>query len=301
MANANKRHPGDTEKKVIECIEDFIYKVQNENRSISKHKLFSSLQTFAKKGIADRIVKDETLYRARLIKNNDKLNGDFPFEGFDKAGSKQPPNDKAMAMRANYERIPYLYCSTSAYGALSEIRPYINARISLAEIKVVEELKCFVMELPTKKSCADESAFVEKNITLLVQLSNMFQKPVEYGENEYDYYPTQRIAEFLKNLGYDAIIYKSAFDMDSSNYCIFNYDKCEVISSRVYSTTELTYSFAEILPTNHLSELDIRGKVAKLTSSIYKSICGEELQNNLTAVKKLQRVLKTITGDENWK
>lgn len=115
MANANKRHLGDTEKKVIDCIEDFVYKVQNENRSISKHKLFSSLQTFAKYGVAERIVKDETLYRARLIKNNDKLNGDFPFEGFDKAGSKQPPNDKAIAMRANYERIPcVLYCRTKS-------------------------------------------------------------------------------------------------------------------------------------------------------------------------------------------
>lgn len=295
-----KRNLGDTEKQVIEMIDDFVIKVQTENRSIEKHGIFTWLQKIAKIGAYDSFIKDVTLYRARLIGKNDNICNTFPFEGFDAKNSMQPPREKTFAMRANYERIPYLYCSSSAYGAMSEIRPYVNAEISLAEIKVIDELKCFKLDLPATVHIADESAFVEKYLTLLVRLSNMFQKPVEVGENGYDYYPTQRIAEYIKNLGYDAIIYKSALDVKAYNYCIFNYEKCDAISTRIYNTTGLTYDFIQNEKSQHEEELDNRGKVAQLASAIYKSICGDQLPNNISTIKKLENVLIKITGDKNY-
>lgn len=102
----HKRKPGDTEKQVIEMINDFVIKVQTENRSIEKHRVFTWLQKIAKIGAYDSLKKDVILYRARLIGNNDDICNTFPFEGFDAKNSMQPPREKTFAMRANYERIP---------------------------------------------------------------------------------------------------------------------------------------------------------------------------------------------------
>ena len=292
----HKRKPGDTEKRVRAKIDDFISEVQTKNRSIEKHTVLTWLNGLAKDGLVDtKIDAGAIVYRARLIKNKDKLNGRSPFEGFDGSDSKQPPKEKTLAMRANYEYIPYLYCSSTAYGAMSEIRPYINAKISLAEIQLNKPLRCLDLCYVWNETCEDESSYVEKNISFITQLSNMFQKPVEYGENAHDYYPTQRIAEYIKNLGYDAIIYKSALDSNALNYCIFNYEKCDVISTRVYTTQGLTYDFIGDENSKQI-KLDTCGKVEELAAKIYKSICGEDLVQNLTTVAKLKEVLIKITG-----
>lgn len=296
-----RRKPGDTEIMVVKKIDDFINKIQNENRSLDKHIIYTWLQHISKWELADTTIeKSSILYRARLLKLDDTKCNSFPFEGFDAKNSMQPPREKTFAMRANYERIPYLYCNTKPYGAMSEIRPYIDAKISLAEIKTLENLKCLNLSYSTDKSCADDSAFTEKCVSFLVHISSLFKKPVEYGENEYDYYPTQRIAEFIKNLGYDGIMYNSAMFPLSKNLCIFNYGKCEAVSSRIYTTTGLTYDFIQNDKSHHEEELDNRGKVAQLASAIYKSICGDQLPNNISTIEKLEKVLIKITGDKNY-
>lgn len=53
----HKRKPGDTEKQVIEMINDFVIKVQTENRSIEKHRVFMWLQKIAKIGAYDSLKK----------------------------------------------------------------------------------------------------------------------------------------------------------------------------------------------------------------------------------------------------
>lgn len=289
-----RRKPGETENIVVAKIDEFIDKIQNENRCLDKHIIFTWLKKISEYKIADTThTKSSVLYRARLIKSNDKQCNVYPFECFDSKNSMQPPKDKAIAMRANYERIPYLYCNTEPYGAMSEIRPYVGAHISLAEIRVKEDLKCLNLCYVTKDSCADDDALVEKYKSFLVHLSSMFEKPVEYGENEYDYFPTQRIAEYIKNLGYDGIVYNSAMYPSSRNVCIFNYDKCEAIGSRQIGVKNMLYDFFPF-ESKH-SSIDIRGTLKKKLGKIYKSICGSS-QLPIFVDDQLNEIYRKITG-----
>ena len=63
--------------------------------------------------------------------------------------------------------------------------------------------------------------------------------PTEYNKNAYIY--TQVICSIVKKLGYDGVIYTSCQNREKKNYAIFNYNKCKVISSEVYSVTGIKY------------------------------------------------------------
>ena len=62
-----------------------------------------------------------------------------------------------------------------------------------------------------------------------------------------DYIPTQYVAEYVKYLQYDGIVYRSSLvpeveqngrlEVDSYNAVIFNYEKCKPIKSNVFLVT----------------------------------------------------------------
>ena len=56
---------------------------------------------------------------------------------------------------------------------------------------------------------------------------------------DFDYIPSQIIAEYLKNLGYDGIRYNSSLHFGGVNLTIFNYEKCEAISSQDFRIEDI--------------------------------------------------------------
>ena len=64
------------------------------------------------------------------------------------------------------------------------------------------------------------------------------------ADDTLDYIPTQYIAEFVKRIGYDGIVFKSSLynDENSVNVVIFNFDKCEAVGSVVYDVTRNDYT-----------------------------------------------------------
>ena len=78
----------------------------------------------------------------------------------------------------------------------------------------------------------------------------LFSKPVKSGDDTLDYIPTQYISEYVKNLNYDGIVYRSSLtpelddsdhdsdaEIDGYNIVVFNYGKCEPIGSNVVTVT----------------------------------------------------------------
>ena len=71
-------------------------------------------------------------------------------------------------------------------------------------------------------------------------LSTLFSTPVTNDDDVLDYIPTQFIAEYAKNIGYDGIAFSSSLTPDVNknnpdryNIVIFNYNKCRVIKSNI--------------------------------------------------------------------
>lgn len=204
---------------------------------------------------------------------NVKKNGE-DFFGYDAKESFVAPPNKTRDMRANYRYIPYLYCANHAYIALIEVRPRLGAQVSVATIRVDEKIRLldFTMQNPSKRMTGPKR-------NLFNDLSMLYSTPVTSDDDILDYIPTQYIAEYAKNLGYDGIVYRSSLapelnsqeiinslDLDRYNVVVFNYKKCSVIKSNV---VRVTASYIESEQTDaDLLRLDIRSLIEERLEQI---------------------------------
>lgn len=218
-------------------LQEFIKEIQFKNRnpqSIKALELLNDISTNPEMTLHS----GENMYRCRIISSNDKINQKPYFYGYDDKGSFVPPKEVTRDLRANYKYIPYLYCSNDPYTALVEVRPRFGASVSVATIITKEKIRLldFTMQkIPSKMTEGKKSLFSD--------LSVLYSTPVTNDDDLLDYIPTQFIAEYAKNLGYDGIAFSSSLtpEIDASakrfNIVVFNYDKCEPIKSNVFTVT----------------------------------------------------------------
>ncbi|WOO35035.1 RES domain-containing protein [Anaerocolumna sp. AGMB13020] len=225
-----------------ECIRHKKYEMQSDKlkefveeiKYINRNPLDNSVLSFLKDIDTNPqvvIKPNDFLYRARIITNCNDINKEKNFLGYSKEGSFVPPIKMTKDMRANYKYIPYLYCTDNLDIAISEVRPRIGADVSIAKIMVNENLRIFDFTISQKPADISTS-----KIKLCEDLSEIFSSPIVNDEDTINYVPTQYISEFIKNLGYDGIKYKSvnkSCEINGANFVIFNYPKCEPIKSNV--------------------------------------------------------------------
>lgn len=177
------------------------------------------------------IEEGSLLYRGRLIRDDyNHVNVERGFNGYDEKNSYIPPTEKTRELRANYSFIPYLYATSTKELAKLEVRPNRFDFISIATIEVLETLRCFSLVELSKDKVKNDT-----KLNLLKALASLYCKPVSNDDEKIEYIPTQYIAEFIKNLGYDAIIYPSSHRATDDEYCIvvFSHNKCRAIGSDI--------------------------------------------------------------------
>lgn len=189
--------------------------------------------------------RETILYRGRLIKSADgaTINKEIDFRGFDKSGSGITPPSRTSDMRANYKYIPYLYCTPDKYVAVAELRPHLGSQISIASLRVNEDIKLFNLASPLSND-TDKNKFLN-------ELGCMFSEPVDSSDSIKEYIPTQYMAEYIRDLGYDGIAYKSSYmNLEASfqkgvpytdicNFVIFNHSKVVPISSDTFKVLNI--------------------------------------------------------------
>lgn len=106
------------------------------------------------------------------------------------------------------------------------MRPFIYDAVNIAKIKTNELLKVANIAVDLDLS-NDKDTTVDMHVMRMIQ--GAFSKPTN---NTDDYIPTQVIAEYIKSLGYDGIRFNSSIHSGGVNLTIFNYEKCEAISSQ---------------------------------------------------------------------
>lgn len=168
--------------------------------------------------------------KSKKVLEKRKRQKDNGFLGYDEANSFVPPNWRSIqAGRCNHDYECCLYVAQDIETAISELKPLIGERISVAKVEVCQELRLIDLSINYKQK--EEI----KNIVGAFFLIS----PTEYNKNAYIY--TQVICSIVKKLGYDGVIYTSCQNREKKNYAIFNYNKCKVISSEVYSVTGIKY------------------------------------------------------------
>jgi hypothetical protein len=150
--------------------------------------------------------------------------------------------------RANPRGIPYLYLATTRETALSEIRPWIGATISVARLQVARDLQVI-----------DCSRHYEANSVLSLigdttksslegiwmAIDNAFATPVNREEESKEYIPTQVIAELFRSAGYDGIVYKSLLSTAGFNVVIFDLNDANVINCALFEAESIEFKFRD--------------------------------------------------------
>lgn len=229
-------------------LKKFIKEITYNNRNPQDNKVLEQIKDFSTN--PEIILHNgDLLYRARIIKNDENITNKSPFYGLSKTESFVAPKSKTRDMRANYRYIPYLYCSNSKYIASLEVRPKLYSKVNISTIEVKEKMT--ILDLTMRKF---PKRMIESKINLFNDLSKLYSKPALDDDDIIDYIPTQYIAEYVKNLGYDGLAYISSLDtqalrnnfIENMNYVIFNYNKCETIKSNIYQINDWDFRFTQI-------------------------------------------------------
>lgn len=233
---------------------DFRESVYHENRFFIKHKLLDMLLKYISNNVLEieigkiyyraRIIDESCIYEHMMYKccyapENERLDVNYrgksnPFKCLTKEASFVPPKGVNVSEgRANPKYIKYLYVSESPTTAIFEVRPFVTDNINIAKIQVNDTLKIANIAVELDLS-SNKDATIEMYIMRMIQ--GTFSYPTN---NSDDYILTQVIAEYIKSLGYDGIRFNSSIHSDGVNLTIFNYNKCEPISSQDFKIEDI--------------------------------------------------------------
>ena len=192
--------------------------------------------------ISDRTI----LYRAQRGIDYDPVQDDSGEEiaeephGFGRMRMK-PLSNRAKEGRINAAGIPVLYLASSEVVAISEVRPWVGSEVSVAQFEVLRDLKAANLSLGHGQTAIDHLKFAhllgeeeasaeEKEKAVWIDIDNAFSRPVTLSDDAADYVPTQILAELFREIGYDAIIYRSSFGEKGYNIALFSIADAEPIN-----------------------------------------------------------------------
>lgn len=168
------------------------------------------------------IALNRVFFRARVGFSKAGLSGPQPLPFQDMSA---PPPHNAPGGRANPAGIAYLYVADHEETAISEIRPFVGAKVTVAILRPNKKLR--IVDL-TKEHYI-ETPFGHENLeTLLMRnallnaLNKELSRPVNPDDSEVEYVPTQYLAEVVLNSGYDGIRYKSSVSASGTNLVFFS-------------------------------------------------------------------------------
>ena len=229
--------------------DSFKQEVMFKKRFFVEHPVLEKLVKIAK-SLEITVPSGKIYYRARIIDDNaankehmitkcygpdsteeDRLwyrNKDNKFRGLTKEGSFVPPDPMMIRdARSNPKFIRYLYVAESPTTAVYEVRPILYSAVNVSCIEVKEDLRI-------ANIAVDIGPNHDKKISIDGWLLSLVQTAFSYPtSNTDDYIPSQIIAEYFRHLGYDGIRYGSSLHNGGYNLTIFDFSKCEPVSSTV--------------------------------------------------------------------
>lgn len=204
----------------MSTLSDLIKELRFKNRFIlsNEHSIFlDNYIEYARRFKKHLFIEGKKFYRARInaLEKNDEY---FPLK---QMGA--PPSHETSQSRVNPVGIPYLYLASNKDTAISEVRPWKNCKITVAEFALKKEIS--VVNFSNKEflnTLKDEQNEVMENIWREL-ITHLFSMPFD-PRDDIAYIPIQYISERLKKEGLDGIIYDSSLNEDGYNLCVFDVD-----------------------------------------------------------------------------
>ena len=219
-----------------EFCEEIVYR----NRFFPQTKLDTELLSEVLSYSENLITANTFLFRARLSSDEKILSGE-------KMG--MPPKQITVEGRANPKCISYLYLASDSNTAISEIRPQVHNKVTVGKFKVNSEIKVIDLRNPcieTPFKWGDKLAFVCDIFNFLRMLGSLLSKPVDKDNVAIDYLPTQYLCEFIKNQGYEGVLYKS-FLGQGNNIVLFSEENVKCIGTKLHKITSVKVDSEEVV------------------------------------------------------
>lgn len=141
--------------------------------------------------------------------------------------------DSVPVVRQSNVEISDLHVAESPTTAMYEVRPFMFDAVNIAKVRVNEPLKIVNIAVDLDLS---SNKGATKEMWVMGMIQGAFSKPTN---NTDDYLPNQVIAEYVRSLGYDGIRFNSSLHYGGVNLTIFNYEKCEAVSSQDFRIEEV--------------------------------------------------------------
>jgi hypothetical protein len=147
--------------------------------------------------------------------------------------------------RANPVGIPYLYAASTPETAIAEARPYPGDLVSVAQFKVTAPLRLLNLLHPRNTISPfeieeSELSALRYDLAFLCRLESELSKPILPRVADLEYLPTQYLCEFIKNCGYDGVVFKSSIS-NGVNIALFDDAKVRPEKLTQYRVTKLNY------------------------------------------------------------
>jgi hypothetical protein len=160
----------------------------------------------------------------------------------------RPQPDRAIEGRVNPKGIPCLYFSTDRDTAMTEMRPWVDACISVAQFVILRDLTvvdCSTVETLNWHSGLGEPEPGKREELVWGSINRGFSEPVTRQDDIAEYAPTQVLAEALRSAGYDGIVYSSKLG-SGKTVAIFDLAGAELANCQLYrvEAVNLTFSVA---------------------------------------------------------
>ncbi len=156
--------------------------------------------------------------------------------------------------RINPKGIAYLYLSDDCRTAMSEVRPWIGAQVTIGEFWVRSDLKILDIRSPEfPGNNAPDHILIEW--ANWEQIGRAFSKPVSSSEHKTEYIPTQIISEKIRSLGFGGIKYKSSIG-EGFNYVFFDIESAIVSGDlKISRCNKINYEFDDLSLTDYNGRL----------------------------------------------
>jgi RES domain-containing protein len=158
----------------------------------------------------------------------------------------KPLCGESVEGRVNPKGIPYLYLASHRDTALSEVRPWIGALISVAQFKTVRKLKVINCSSTEARHIIylEEPDLLEREQAVWSDIDRTFSTPITTSDRTAEYAPTQIIADWFMTNGLDGIAYRSALG-SGHNVTLFDLDAAELINCSLFEVKEIKFAFAK--------------------------------------------------------
>jgi hypothetical protein len=158
----------------------------------------------------------------------------------------KPLPDRAAEGRVNPRGIPCLYAATHRETAVAEVRPWVGAHVSVAQLRTVRPLKLVNCTSDDRRLIlfGREPTPEEREKACWLDIDGAFSRPVERSDQLAEYVPTQIIAEMFRKEGFDGIAYRSSLG-PGHNVALFDLDAAEVASCGVFNVRGMAFEIEE--------------------------------------------------------